>query len=1026
MKNKSAKISKMLYKANLMKNEAFAVKKEKKYLSKINSAEKLCRKALELSRTDITNGVNNGFNDLIGSIYSLASLFYRTGRINEAETLLSEARSLEGFEGHMYSIAINSYYGCILCDRGEYDVAGVIFDKIMDDAVANEYAAFIDAYALCEAYGNAACAFTYADTGVGYNSDRFTEPFDRLLKIKQKGFDVRDNAIKKAAYFAASQRLYYMCFEAPTSSNSDSTIKTAELCLEFCESSAELDFYLPAAMRIIAFATARDCRFGDCAELCGKILEICSKYSGDMCRSPYGSIQDIAADANLLLGIMHYRANHFELCLKYFDAAIAAIESDAQGKPLNAIGYVEVEAVIIAMTSAEKAAFAYKYKGLAMFRVGEKHNLTECISMMQKGIELITSISDDPYFYLRASSEYTIMAKLCSEAGDLVNSSKFNDLSRKYGYFALSNLDKCPEDNELYDKYLNLARSRKRLALRHGLLEQYSDCLRYEIMLCEEPYTKSDHRVLAELNYHMGEYCRIVDRYESAVEYYEKVRSHTFDENGNMYDELKTCLVSENAMLAMAASLVKLGKMTEARRAFKEFIEVDKITSGGELSLEERIRIAKLSSNIQLNSAECAEYIHIAATMSVEEGDDCLRSADLLNHEGLCWYNASPENDDHEADCDCDECRQSREKFESESERHARLTEKFAVRELDAFKKSHCELLKCDQNHPIVLVLMPSLLSNIAECYVRREDLEEGLKYYQKSVNAFETLFASQTFAQKNDEAKKAYVFQYGIGFKFIGEIYERVNKSENSAKALTQAIEVFEKIDSEDARNQLALCLNARGCINYRLGNYQNEVDDVTRAISLQSSEVRGSEVPIAIMLKNRSEAHQALGNYYAMHDDLTESIKMLDNSEAPEGSLDSIYGEHWYSLGICQEEMEKVGHAADSYRKAEKYLVSSKSSDDVTNVLMRVMCHFRRANCMYLRDEQEYYGALSEYDNAVKLLDKLPPSVEKNQRLMAVLASRGKLYETFREIDLAKADYERVEQLSKDSPKSIFSTEN
>lgn len=1022
MKNKSAKIAQLLYKAGFIKNEAFTAKNEKKYLKKISLVEKLCRKALELSRADIAAGINENFNNLICSIYGLTSLLCRTGRQNEAESLLNEARSLEEFEGHMYSIAINSYYGCILCDRGEYNAAGEIFDKIMDEATANQYAAFSDVYALCKAYGNAACAFTYAETGIGYPPERFTEPLNRLLEVKKKGFEVDDNIIKKAAYFAASQRLYYMCFDAPTVSNSESTIKTAELCLEFCKKSEELDFYALASMRIIAFAAARDCRFGDCAEICGQILDVCSKYSGDIVRLPYGSIQDISADVNLLLGIMHYRAGHFETCINYFEAAIAALEADAQGRALNTIGYVEVEATVIAMTSAEKAAFAYKYKGLAMCSLDKNYNLTEYISIMQKGIELITSVSDEPYFYLRSSSEYNIMASLCKEAGDLLNSSKFDDLSKKHGYFAISNLNKCINDRILYDKYLRLAESRKRLALRHGLLEQYSDCLRYEIMLRDEPYAKPDRRELAELNYHMGEFCRIVGRYESAVEYYNNVRSHTFDENGNMYAELKKYTISENSMLARALSLIKLDNMAEARKSFKEFTEIDKITSGGELSLDEHVRIARLSSNIGLNPAECAEYMHTAATMSIEAGDDFLRSAELLNQEGICWYNASPENDDPDVDCNCDECREHCEKFEPMGERYARLTVKFAARELEAFENSYCELLKCDQRNPSVLDLMPSLLSNIAECYVRCKNLDDGLKYYRKSAEAFEKLFVSQVFIEKNNESKEAYVFQYGMCFKSMGEIYEHIDDSNNSVKAFTQAIEVFEKIDSESAHYQLAFCLNARGCMNYRMGNYQNEVDDVTRAIKLRSDS-EGSEVPIAIMLKNRSDAHQALGDYKSMQADLTESIHILDRSEAPEGALDSIYGEHWYSLGVCQEELDKVGCAADSYRKAEKYLKASKSSDDdMVNIIMQVMCHFRRANCLYRRDEQEYYGALSEYDNAVKILEELPSSVEKNERLIAILTSRGNLYEAFREIDLAKADYKRVEQLRKESPKSLF----
>lgn len=1019
MRNKSPKIAKLLYDANKKRAEALNLPKSekyvKKYAKKLNAAEKLSRKALELTRADISKAVNNGFNDLICSVYNLAAVLYIQERFDEAVPLLEEARAASGFDGHMYSVAINSYYGCILCAREDYDRSGEVLDTVMADAEKNEYMAFTDAYALAQAYGDAACAFTYADTGVGYPAERFSEPVERLFEMKEKGYSIDGNLIKKAAYFSASQKLYYMCFGAPTASDPDDTIKTASLCLQASKEAGVVDFFTPAAMRIIALATARNLMFGDCADICEKILDHCARFGSGIPESPYGSVQDIAADANLLLGIMHYRADHYEISVKYFQAALAALEADAHGRPLAEVGYVEVEAIVIAVSSAEKAAFACKYIGLAMRAMDEQYSLGDCVDMMKKGIEHINSISDDPYFALRASSEYNIISKFCKDAGDLQSATKYEELSKKYGYYAMTSFEKSIEDRELYDKYLKVLQSRKRLALRRGLLEQYAECLRCEIMLSDLPYKMPDMFTLVELNNQMGEYCRITDRYDSAVEYFDKVREYTYDQNGEMREELKKYVLSENSMLSQAASLVKLERMDDARESFREFIKIDTITSGGELSLGERMRIARLARNIGLNSAECAEYMHEAAVMSAETGDEPMHTAGLYNQEGVCWYNASPEKDDPDDDCNCDECAERCDQFEPMAVRYARLSEKFAERELEAFEKSYSYLVKCDPKEIDVIDLMPSLMSNIGECHMRRGNVDTSIEYYQKAVEAFETLFAAPEFAEREEDTKNADIFQYGVCFKSMGELYEKKNDAERSIESFGKAIDVFAKIDNPSARYNLGFCLNARGCMNYRMGRYSNEVEDITRAIDVRSGD-EDSEITLAIMLKNRAEAYESMGNYRSMKNDLEQSIAMLDKSKAPREMLHSMYGEHLFSLALCHEELNDDGSAAESYRKALTHLdaVQSEDEDDFGNIDMRALCHLRRANCLFRRDEREYYGALAEYDRAIQLLDELPPSVEKNERLKAALLFRGRLYEQFREIDLAREDYERIEQIN------------
>ena len=149
-------------------------------------------------------------------------------------------------------------------------------------------------------------------------------------------------------------------------------------------------------------------------------------------------------------------------------------------------------------------------------------------------------------------------------------------------------------------------------------------------------------------------------------------------------------------------------------------------------------------------------------------------------------------------------------------------------------------------------------------------------------------------------------------------------------------------------------------------------------------------------------------------MQSDLTKSINMLDHSDLPDGLRNSFYGSHWFSMGVCQEGLNKAGKAADAYRRAAGYMDSAgENAEDGVNPYIKALCHFRRANCLCRRDEQEYYGALFEYNNAIRLIEEMPVSKERNENLRQLLASRGSLYEAFREIDLAKADFRRAESL-------------
>lgn len=1000
MKDKYAKITKLLDKAGKLFEQALQSKKQKQRDKKFATAEKLSRRALALSREEIRLGAADGGSaHWLASVYRLTAILMRQGRTDEAESLLAECCSMEQCGSYPEGIACKAYYGSILCEKGHYNAAGQLLSQMMTDA--DKTAEVGDTYALCMGYGNAGIAFTYSDAE-GYENEKFYEPVEKLLKLREQGVDVGSENVKKAAYFAASANLYRTCYDAVSNTDAGGACNFAKCCIDECQKSDDRDFYLPAAMRIQALASARDCQFADCVKECKLTLEVCSLYKVDMGQSPYGSVQSIAADMNLLLGIMHYRASMFEDCITYFQAAIAALEADAQGRPLKDVGYAELERILMCVTSAEKAGFAHRYLGLAMFALEGKYSLDQCAAVIQEGAELMESNTDDkPYLGLIASSDYHIIAQMYEKNDDEEAAKRFEALSKDRGCLALARLS-MPS---AYEKYMEQLQAHKRTALRLGLLELYGDYTRFEIILREPPYVQeADHTELAYLNFQMGEYCRVVGKHEPAVDYYDAVREHTMDEDGNFYYDVSRYDFWEISAVSKASCLVRAERMPQACRAFREFVDYEYRINHNSFGKKQLLSIANTARDIGLSSPECAEYLHTAAIAFDGGGEEDLVAAELFNQEGICWYNSSP-------DVDIPEGKEI--EMSDVTERMIALEEQFSARELEAFENSYRKLLLCDPKAPQVIDLRPSLLSNIGECYVRENDFEKGMEYYLNAVSAFEELFALKDFSEKSKSEQSSYVMQYGVSFKTLGEIYDEKDDNEKAALYFTKAIEVFERMDSDVARHQLAYCLNARGCIRYRLKDYRGEVEDITRAIAIKKDE-KGSEITMAIMLKNRSDAYRELGNYRGMHSDLTKSINMLDKSGMPEEILNSFYGSHWFSMGVCQEGLHKVGKAADAYRKAANYMSSSKrSGGDDSNTFMQALCHFRRAVCLCRRDEQEFYGALFEYNNAIDLLEHLPSSKEKNENLKQCLSSRANLYEVFREIDLAKADYSRAERL-------------
>ena len=1006
MKNNGRKTEKLLMKSESITERIFEgtnrdkSKNGRKTEKKLDRAEKLCRRALALRREDIANGAAESGTGLIAPIHKLSAILFRRGKFDEAETLLAEVcENTDAGASNSLLTECMGYYGSILCESGRYDKAAEVLEGFVVRAKLElgKESFPRDAYAFCRGFGNAACAFTYADSESGYLSRLFTIPVEALDALAEHGAAVRADDRRKAAYYAASQQLFLTCYETVPGADVGFVEDYAEKCIAACGEDSRDDLYLPAALRLLALARARDCRFADAAETCLQALEKCAHFKGTETRAVFGSLQSIAGDMNLLLGIMHYRVSQIGESIRYFEAAIAAYEADAKGRPLRETGYAEAETELLFMSDAEKCAFACKYIGLARFSDQKSDSLDEAIREMRKGAELLeTADPNEPYFLLLASADYHIIAQMCERAGNSEAAGKLDALSRERGMTALSALHASLKQADRFTKTVEHIMIRRRTALRLGLLELYADYTRIAIMLNEPPYGQGSHQTLAQLSFEMGECCRVLGKNSSAVEYFDEVRKHTFDGNGIPYDDKPQQGMYEFSLISRASCLVKCGEIAKARRSFREFVETQR-NADGTIETAKLVKIAGLSRDIELNPAECAGYLHDAAAALESGGSDRITAAELYNQEGICWYNASPLTD---AD--------SREISPREL---SDMLNRFAEKELAAFENAIRVIGSCDGGDEKVMTLTPSLHSNAGECYMRKEAFDVAITHYNTAVAAFERLFATDSFRGRNGKEREPYLIQYALCFKSLGEIYNELGDDPQCMNALSKAIEVMERLDDPAVRNELAACLNARGVVHFRLGEYKQNVEDATRAIALKKGD-DGGEINMAIMLKNRSDAYRELGDFKSMQSDLTESIDILGKSKLPEDILSQFYGSHWFSMGVCQEGLNKIGKAADAYRKAVGYMDKNKNADD-SDAYMKALCHFRRAICLCRREEQEYYGALYEYNKAIKLIEGMPASDEKNENLRRVLSSRGSLYEAFREIDLAKADFHRAESL-------------
>ena len=1021
MKDRIACIKKWLARAEKRTQAALAAKNENTRMRRAASAEKLCRKALALCGPEA--GENRNDTWYTACVYDLTVLLIHTDQADEALEFLEEhycERGLSDESGR--ALACGAYYGGLLYEEHRCDKAAAVLAAVTEQIGADGWdkgtgTARTMSYpeAMGMGLGYAAAAFTESVKGEGYASPLFTAPALYLRRMQAKGMDVGVENITRALYFAASEQLCRACREPVSHPDVSSVTELAQACAAVSRESRKMELYLPASVRLKALAEARACRFADCAETCRETLELCSSREGCRDKSLQITRKGIAGDMNLLLCLLYYRAHRMDECVRYGMAALEAMENDVGGEQNLAYrGYYEVESEQKAVLQAEKAAIAHRTLALATFGQKGQEALGYCADHLKTAAELQASADiHDPFYRLSASLSWLLLAQMYKVCGQQPDADACEETSKQMGNEALEKLkDMLDPFNGEHKNYCDSAAVRRRLALRLGLLEYHAEWLRYEVILHQQPYVLSpmeedNLQVLSDLYFRLGDCKRVLGDHQEAVDAFEKMRQcvNALEKRPRPLSEQLSERIAM-ADISEAACLVKLEKIPHACRVFRELDNRLGRTEKSDQSVpQEKVMLAYASRDVGLPFSQCAPYFRRAAESLGDSGENVLTAAELYNQEGICWYNSDPEYDREQENGD---------KKLSPVAQAVRMT-LYLRNEIAAYEEAIGLLDRCPQDQARVLELRSSLMFNLGECHIRDRHPDAALADYHAAVDAFESLFASDGFAEKKKEEQAALLFQYGSCHKALADLYEEQEDNEACARELTQAVEVFGKLDSDAARNELAVCLNALGCIKYRLGDYRGNIEDVSRAIAIKNRD-EGSEISVAIMLKNRSDAYRELGDFKSMQSDLSQSIELLDRSDLPEEMRSSFYGSHWFSMGVCQEGLHKAGKAADAYRRAARYMDNAPDSEENgISPYMKALCHFRRANCLCRREAQEFYGALNEYNHAIRLVEALPASRERDHNLSQLLASRGSLYEAFREVELAREDFRRAERLKK-----------
>jgi len=308
-------------------------------------------------------------------------------------------------------------------------------------------------------------------------------------------------------------------------------------------------------------------------------------------------------------------------------------------------------------------------------------------------------------------------------------------------------------------------------------------------------------------------------------------------------------------------------------------------------------------------------------------------------------------------------------------------------------------------------ILTALIQSNLAECLTREGNDAQAIELYTQAAAVF-----GRHLGKDGDMC----LTHYAICQRCLSDLYRNNEENIRAHTCLSQSITEMERRRnrlSEPLRLHLAVCYNARGTLRFQMGNYEGEVEDCTQSLLLRE-DLENDPSAMATVISNRAEAYTMLGHFEPAREDFIRSIEILDSIEDDPVSAISA-ATRCYSLGLLYTEQNCIDEACETFRSAAERLAALRGScpegseySEEQLIDLESLARMRLGGCILRCEELDYYDALTEGREAIRLIKTLPLTPDRAARLAALHISIGELMETFDELESAQREYDLADE--------------
>jgi len=430
----------------------------------------------------------------------------------------------------------------------------------------------------------------------------------------------------------------------------------------------------------------------------------------------------------------------------------------------------------------------------------------------------------------------------------------------------------------------------------------------------------------------------------------------------------------------IAILLLRAGcHMTAGHPDFAVEDHTEAFALGDDLPSVEQLGIAEDALKSRLPFDYCAQTFIRAGERFIHEGDDPALAAGAFNKAGICLFRNGSSAEEEKA------C---------------------FHRALAVMADNNTENDSDDR----VQVLTALIQSNLAECLSREGDSAQAIEMYN---------CASIIFEQHLSDEDHMCLTHYAICQRCLSDLYRHSEENIQAHACLSRSIAELERIRNDlpdQLRLHLAVCYNARGTLRFQMGDYEGEVDDCTRSMQLRE-DLESDPVAMATVISNRAEAYSMLGRFEPAKEDFLHAIELLDTVQDSD-SVAVTAATRSYSLGLLYNEEHFFAEAADAFRSAAERIASVRSHHpedieytDEQLIDIESLARMRLGAAIYQCTDRDYFDAMTEGREAIRLLEQLPLTIERAARLAALHLSMGEILEMFDEMDAAETEYDLAE---------------